>query len=366
MNKIYFNNNEFTPLSDEVKTAMKTAIDKFADANPKGFGQDYRSEAEIDDVKIEISEKLNANSYHFFFTNGFSQSILDLFNFSILYLDVELIITSIFESKTKLEYLKQLKKRGKINLYFVETTEFGEIELGNLKQLLEENKRQTLVSFSHANSFTGVLLPVKDIASVAKQYNAYFHLDSSLMIGNYKIDLSRIEVDFFSFNANLINGPVGIAAMLVNEQLATDNERYFQLKSSFRSVENRNIALIFGFKTALLQAFVAIKEKQKVSHKLKDCFREELKNKLQLGTLDFFLKKKGLFNQLAFFASKEEFGNYLIENLDRNGFIVGNWEYPIEINKMPDSHFINLSFSINFTKKMINTFITFLQSLQKK
>jgi hypothetical protein len=37
MNKINFNNNEFTTLSTEVIEAMKSAIEEFADANPNRF-----------------------------------------------------------------------------------------------------------------------------------------------------------------------------------------------------------------------------------------------------------------------------------------------------------------------------------------
>jgi cysteine desulfurase len=186
MNKINFNNNEFTTLSTEVIEAMKSAIEEFADANPIGFGNDYRVEAETEEIKSSISERLKAESYHLYFTNGLPQSEIELINLSVLQLNVELIITTVFETTDKLNYLKYLEEAGKIELHILKTSEFGEIDLEDLKSILEANKSIALISLSHANRFTGVLLPVKDISNMAKQSNAFFHLDSTQMIGKYE------------------------------------------------------------------------------------------------------------------------------------------------------------------------------------
>ncbi len=360
MNKIHFNSNEFTPLSNEVKTAMKKTVEDFANANPIGFGNDYRIEAESEEIKSSICERLKAESYHLYFTNGLIQSVLELINLSVLQLDVDLIITSLFENKEKLNYLKLIKEAGKIELHLLKTSDFGEIDIEDLKHVLEANKSKVLISLSHANSFTGGLLPVKDISNVAKQYKAYFHLDSTLMIGKYELDLSRVNVDFLSFDVNLINGPVGIGCLFINENLATSNVQFNQLRSSFKSAESRNIFLIVGANVALSKAFENLSEIQKKTQELRTNFISEIENKLQLKTIDLFLKKKGLFNQLAFFAPKKEFGKYLVEKLDLNGFVVSKKKYPVKVDVFAEHHFVNISLSAELSKQQIGQFVDFL------
>ncbi len=365
MSKIYFNSNEFTPLSNEVKTAMKKAVEDFADANLDGFGNDYRVEAEAEEIKSSINERLKAESCHLYFTNGLPQSEIELINLSVLQLDVELIITSLFERKEKLNYLKNLAEAGRINLHLLRTSDFGEIDLEDLKHILEANKSKALISLSHTNSFTGVLLPVKDISGLAKQNNAYFHLDSSLMIGKYELDLSRMDVDFLSLDVNLINGPVGIGCLFVNENIATSNNQFNLMRSTLKSTENRNIVLISAVGVALSNACENIREKQIKTSELRNYFIAELENKLQLKTVGNFLKKKGLFNQLAFFASKEKLGNYFIENLDLNGFIVSKNGYPIDLSDFRDNYFINISFSIGSIEEEIDSFVSFMKCIEK-
>ena len=278
-------------------------------------------------------------------------------------LDIKLVISSVFENKAKLNYLRQLEKAGKIELHFLKTSDFGEIDLEDLKQILEESESKTLISFSHANRFTGVLLPVKDITAIAKQYNAFFHLDSILVIGKYEIDLSRIEVDFLSLEANQINGPVGVGCLFMNEKLAISDEQFSQMKRIFESIENRSVILISGLKITLISAFEQVKDVQKNISELKSYFISELENRLQLKTLDQYLKKKGLFNQSAFFVPKEKFGKYLIENLDLNGFVVSKEKYPFVLKDFPESHFINISLSVLSTKEEVDIFLNFMRNV---
>ena len=75
MTKINFNSNEFTPLSKDVKEAMKIAVDDFANANPNGFGDDYKVEAEKEEIRGVVGDVFKANNYQLFFTNGVSKFI---------------------------------------------------------------------------------------------------------------------------------------------------------------------------------------------------------------------------------------------------------------------------------------------------
>ncbi|NJO89483.1 MAG: aminotransferase class V-fold PLP-dependent enzyme [Chloroflexia bacterium] len=312
-----------------------------------------------------IREKLKAEFFHLHFNNGIPSSEIELINLSILLLDVELIVTSVFENKGKLAYLRQLEEAGKIKLHLLKTSDFGEIGPDDLISVLVHNKSKALISLSHANCFTGILLPVKDISAIAKQYNAWFHLDSTLMIGNYELDVSRLQVDFLSFDVSLINGPVGVGCLFVNENLVLSNDRFNQLRSTFKFSENKNSVLITGVKVAVQEALENLSEKGTRISELRDYFIAELEQRLRLKAIDNYMKKKGLWNQLSFFAPKEKFGKYLIEKLDLNGFIVSKNVYPLELDDFQNNHFINISLSTETTKEEIDSFRSFMQDIVK-
>ena len=365
MSQINFNSNEFTSLSEEVKKAMKNAVGSFADANPVPFGSDNRIAAEITESKYSITEVMKAQSYDVFYNSGGSKAEIDIINWSVLFLGVEIVITSAFEDEAKLNYLRHLVDSGKIELYLLKTSEFGLIDLDDLKTVLEAKSSNALISLSHANRYTGVLLPVKDIASMAKNNHLYFHLNASLTIGKYAINLNKIEVDFLTFDTSLINGPISVGVLFVNKYLSVSNSLYRNMVEAMQSIENKSAVLVVGMKIALQNAFQNVNDRQNKISELKIYFVEQLHQKLGLKTVDTSLKKKGLFNQLAFFVSEEEFGKYIIEKLDLNGFLVANKKYPVKINGFVDSHYINISLSEQITQKQVDAFLRFMQNSRK-
>jgi cysteine sulfinate desulfinase/cysteine desulfurase-like protein len=180
-----------------------------------------------------------------------------------------------------------------------------------------------------------------------------------------RIDLSRINVDFLSLDVNLINGPVGIGCLFINENMEISNIQFNQLRRTLKSTENKNIVLISGAGVALSNALKNMKEKQVRTIELKNYFIAELENKLRVKTIDNFLKKRALFNQLAFFVQKEEFGNYFIEKLDLNGFVVSKNGYLFELSDFQENYFINISLSTESTKDEIDSFLSFIKGILK-
>src|SRR5690606_19463912 len=92
--------------------------------------------------------------------------------------------------------------------------------LQHLENLLEEHKNQkTLVSLMHANNEIGTLLPLKKVAQLCRQYQAYFHSDTVQTVGHYAFDVRDLDIDFMTCSAHKFHGPKGIGFLFVNENL---------------------------------------------------------------------------------------------------------------------------------------------------
>ncbi len=71
-----------------------------------------------------------------------------------------------------------------------------------------------LVSVMAANSETGVLNPVAEIADQVHAYDALFHCDATQMAGRMAFDIDRTGADLVSLSGHKICGPGGVGALV--------------------------------------------------------------------------------------------------------------------------------------------------------
>jgi cysteine desulfurase len=64
-----------------------------------------------------------------------------------------------------------------------------------------------------ANSETGRIHPVKEIAAICRSKGVLFHTDASQAVGKMTVDVIDLGVDLLTFTAHKINGPSGSGAL---------------------------------------------------------------------------------------------------------------------------------------------------------
>ncbi|MBE2984613.1 cysteine desulfurase, NifS family [Campylobacter sp. RM9344] len=112
------------------------------------------------------------------------------------------------------EFLKQFG----VQITIVDVNEEGIITPDQLREVMGEDV--ALVSVMYANNETGMIFPIKELASVAHEYGALFHTDAVQAFGKIPINVRDLDVDFMSFSAHKFHGPKGVGGLYIKDSQA--------------------------------------------------------------------------------------------------------------------------------------------------
>lgn len=183
------------------------------------FGQAARQL--LEEAREEIATLLRANRSEVIFTSGGTES--DNLAIKGIYWHRntsdpkrKLIVTSKLEHHAVLETIEWLAREQGAEVSFVSLNEQGEIDLAALEELLSNRSNEiALVSLMWANNEIGVVNPIKQITSIAKQHGIPVHSDGVAALGHLRIDFEESGLSALTITGHKIGSPVGIGALLV-------------------------------------------------------------------------------------------------------------------------------------------------------
>ena len=144
-----------------------------------------------------------------YFTSGGTEADNMAIRGAVRDLNIKNIITSKIEHPAVINTMSHLKRKNKANIYYVDISPNGIVDLNHLEHLLKTNKN-TLVSLMHANNEIGNLICLNKVSTLCLKYGALFHSDTVQTIGHIPISVKETPVDFLACSAHKIHGPKGI------------------------------------------------------------------------------------------------------------------------------------------------------------
>lgn len=171
-------------------------------------------------ARITVQEFIGASSIkEVIITKGTTESInLLAFSFGEAFIKEEdEIIISEMEHHANIVPWQLLCERKKARLQVIPVNELGELRMDVFEELL--NEKTKLVSIAHISNALGTINPIEEIIAMAHQAGAKVHIDGAQAVAHTPLNLKDLDVDFYSFSAHKMYGPMGIGIFFGKAEL---------------------------------------------------------------------------------------------------------------------------------------------------
>ena len=152
------------------------------------------------------------------FTSGTTHSINIVSNgFLDLIGENDEIIVSGLEHHSNIVPWQMMCKKTNSKLKVIPLHKNGELDLKEFKNLV--SKKTKLVFLNHVSNALGIINPIEEIIQISHSYNALVLIDGAQSAAHFKIDLQKLNVDFFTASAHKLCGPTGVGFLYGKKEL---------------------------------------------------------------------------------------------------------------------------------------------------
>ena len=269
---IYLDNAATTSIYPEVLEIMTKTMKEVFGNPSSNHSEGRKSKNLIESSRKSIASFFQVSSSEIVFTSSATEADnLILFN-AVKNLGVKRIITSKIEHHAVLHTVEELESTEGIKVDYVNLTSKGEIDIAHLEKLLLASEVKTLVSLMYVNNEIGNVLPIAQVSTLCKKYNALFHSDTVQAIGHYAIDLSMLDVDFIVGSGHKFHGPKGVGFAFIRKGIGIQPMIYGGNQEKGARSSTENIHAIAGMEKALAMSMSKMESAtQKVTKLKKYC-----------------------------------------------------------------------------------------------
>ncbi len=214
----YFDNAATTfPKPQEVYDKIYSVMTEYG-ANPGRSGHSLAIKAgrEIYATRDNLSRFFNAGDpFNIVFTSSATESLNIAIQGALKPGDH--IITTSMEHNSILRPIKELEKIG-VEHTIIWANKLGQIDPNKIKDAIRDNTK--MIATTHISNLTGTIIPIEDIAKIAREYGIIYLVDAAQSAGVYEIDIRKKGIDLLAFPGHKsLLGPQGTGGLFIKEGL---------------------------------------------------------------------------------------------------------------------------------------------------
>lgn len=167
-----------------------------------------------------------AHSYEIILTKGTTESInLVAYSFGEAFINSgDEILISEMEHHANIVPWQLLCERKNAVLKVIEVDANGNLDWTSFEKLLTSKTK--LVSVAHISNTLGTINPIERIIESAHKVGAKVHIDGAQSVAHIPLNVHELDVDFYSFSAHKMYGPMGIGVLYGKESLLNQMPPY--------------------------------------------------------------------------------------------------------------------------------------------
>ncbi|TNJ66688.1 cysteine desulfurase [Paenibacillus hemerocallicola] len=128
----------------------------------------------------------------------------------------EIVITPM-EHHSNLIPWQQVAKATGATLKYIPLQPDGTITLDDAENTITD--RTKIVAVTYVSNVLGVMNPIKEIAAIAHRHGARLLVDGAQSTPHLKVDVQRLDCDFYALSGHKMCGPTGIGALYGKKEL---------------------------------------------------------------------------------------------------------------------------------------------------
>ena len=172
-----------------------------------------------EDARNKVKGHFNIKySEEVIFTSGTTHSINIVSNgFSkILTKDDEIIVSGLEHHSNIVPWQMMIESSG-AKLKVIPLMENGELDMDEFANIL--SLKTKIVFLNHVSNALGLINPIEKIINMSHEKGAYVLIDGAQSAAHFKIDLQKLNVDFFTASAHKLCGPTGVGFLYGKKEL---------------------------------------------------------------------------------------------------------------------------------------------------
>ncbi len=166
-----------------------------------------------EETRLKVKKFINAKEEaEIIFTKGTTNSInMIAQSFGTFINENDEIIISHLEHHSNIVPWQMLCEKKKCKLKVIPINSDGEIIFDEYLKLI--NEKTKLVSITYISNALGTINPVEKIIEEAHKHNIPVLIDGAQAISHVKVDVQKLDCDFFAFSSHKMFGPTGTGVL---------------------------------------------------------------------------------------------------------------------------------------------------------